>query len=125
MSNKLSNKLLRNYLRGLVGRFFKILPMKEENEETLPVYLKSLQTELIGFKELVKALKYDSDYVTLLAVLQFMIDNPDCPVDDIRREVFSAISICYKLRSNHTKGGAADGYLDDIRSSNRNSRQNS
>lgn len=120
MSNTvLSNDLLSNYLKNLVNQFFKILPMREEEESSLRVYLKSLQSELLGFKELVEALKADSQYTSILAILQYMIDNPDCPVDDVRREVFRAISICNKLRYRYTKGGANDECLDDIQSSPR------
>lgn len=120
----LSNELLSNYLKNLVNQFFKILPMREEEEPSLQVYLRSLQSELLGFKELVEALKADSQYTSLLAILQFMIDNPDCPVDDVRREVFRAISICNKLRYRYTKGGVNDERMDNLQSSPRIARKN-
>lgn len=113
----LSGKLLSNYLRSLVDRFFKILPMREDEEETLVVYIRSLQSELLGFKELIESLQHDALYVTLLSILQYMIDNPECPVDDVRREIFRAISICNKLRYRYTKGGVPDECMDDLRES--------
>lgn len=117
-TNILTYELLDNYLKNLVNQFFKILPMREDEEETLVVYIRSLQSELLGFKELVDYLKSDSLYVTLLSILQYMIDNPECPVDDVRREVFRAISICNKLRYRYSKGGAGDaGCVDNLRSS--------
>lgn len=116
-STVLSNELLNNYLKNLINQFFKILPMREEEEPSLEVYLVSLQTELLGFKELVEALQSDSQYISLLAILQYMIDTPECPVGDVRREVFKAISICNKLRNRYTKGGVCDECLENIQSS--------
>ena len=38
----ITRQSLRNYMRNLVDRFFKILPLWEEGEETLPAYLDSM-----------------------------------------------------------------------------------
>lgn len=92
---------LRKYLSGLVDRFFKILPLWEDNEESLPTYLESLQLELIGFNGLMKAVDDDKDFVSLLSILQYLIDNPDTSTRTVKREVFRAISICNKLRSKY------------------------
>lgn len=92
---------LRKYMRGLVDRFFKILPLWEDHEESLPTYLESLQLELIGFNGLMKALNDDSDFVALLAILQYLIDHPDTNIRTVKREVFRAISICNKLKAKH------------------------
>lgn len=94
--------MLRNYFEHLIDRFFKILPMWEDEEETLPIYIKSLQTELAGFKSLIIRLNNDFSMLTLLSILQFFIDNPDCPVGDVKREVFRAINICKNLQSRYT-----------------------
>jgi predicted transcriptional regulator len=48
----LTGELLRNYFRNLVNQFFKILPMRENGEDSLCVYMTSLQAELIGCKSL-------------------------------------------------------------------------
>ena len=45
--------------------------------------------------------------MTLLSMLQYMIDRPDCPVSEVRREVFRAISICNRLKAEYAEGGAA------------------
>lgn len=90
---------VRKYMRGLVDRFFKILPLWEDREESLPTYLESLQLELVGFNGLMKALDDDKDFVSLLAILQYLIDNPETSTHTVKREVFRAISICNKLRA--------------------------
>lgn len=89
---------LREYFGLLVNSFFKILPMKENNEESLSVYMKSLQSELLGGKSFVLVLLGNPYYLRLIFILQYLIDTPDCPVSDVKREVFRAISICNGLR---------------------------
>lgn len=94
-------QLLHNYFRNLVNHFFKILPIREKETESLPVYMRSLQAELLGCKELISAVQYDSCYLTLITILQYLIDNPSCPISDVKREVFRAISICNKLKARY------------------------
>lgn len=97
----IDRKVLRNYFSDLVNRFFKILPMREKNEESLIVYMQSLQVELLGCKELICVIKNDSLYLTLLSILQYLIDHQECTVKEVRREVFHAISICGKFEMRY------------------------
>ena len=94
-------EVLHNYFRNLVNHFFKILPIREQNEESLTTYMQSLQAELLGCKELVSAIQNDASYLTLLSILQYLIDNPECTVREVKREVFRAISICNKLKAQY------------------------
>ena len=98
---KMDAKALYWYLRNLVNRFFKILPMRESKETSLVEYMKSLQLELIGCSELVIVIHWDPDYVTLLSILQYLINNPEAPVHVFKREVFKAITICNKLKARY------------------------
>ena len=93
----MSAAVLDNYLRSLINLFFKILPLKESGERSLETYMKSLQAELLGCNALVEAIHDDSMFLSLASILQYLIDNPDCDVVFVRREVFRAISICNKL----------------------------
>lgn len=95
----ISSTLLRNYFRNLVNQFFKILPMRESEESSLCVYMKSLQVELIGCKEFIPDIRENSSYLSLLAILQYLISNPSASISEVRREVFKAISICNKLKA--------------------------
>ena len=38
---QLSSELVFNYFKNLVNQFFKILPMRESEEESLPIYIDS------------------------------------------------------------------------------------
>lgn len=93
--------VLHNYFKNLVNNFFKILPIREQNEESLIVYMQSLQAELLGCKALISSIQNDALYLTLLSILQYLIDNPECSVREVKREVFRAISICNKLKAQY------------------------
>ena len=93
-------EMVDKYLNGLVNQFFKILPIKESGEPSLTEFMRSLQVELLGFKDLMTAIGNDSMYLTLLSILQYLIEN-DCDTPAVKREVFKAISICKKLRNKY------------------------
>ena len=97
----IAGKMFSNYFKYLVNSFFKILPMWENKEATLKTYMNSLQIELLGSEELISELKYDSNFITLTSILQYLIDNPDCPVKNVKREVFRAINICNKMKDRY------------------------
>ena len=104
----LDNRYLHGYFSSLVNRFFKILPMRESGEETLNVYIQSLQAEMLGYESLSESINYDPSFVTLVSILQYMIDNPSCSVPETKREVFRAISICNRLSEKYSEGGDTD-----------------
>lgn len=98
----MNEKMLRNYLNDLVNKFFKILPMRENGETTLRVYMQSLREELLGCGALIVALDHDSLMVSLLSILEYLIDNPDEHRVIFRRQVFNCISIINKLKARYT-----------------------
>lgn len=97
--------VLEKYLRSLINLFFKILPIKESGEKSLGTYLRSLQLELIGCRSFVVSIQNDASFLTMLSVLQYMIDSPDCSVSVVKREVFRCISLCNKLIARYTDAG--------------------
>ena len=104
----LSDRLVGNYFSNLVDLFFKILPLWENREKTLPIYMETLLDELIGCKDLVYASSDDALFLSLLSTLQYLIGHPDLPAEKVKRHVFKAISICNKLAarySNRCEGG--------------------
>ena len=62
------NNLVKNYFHDLVNRFFKILPMRENGEESLTTYMRSLRVELIGGKGLLPELQVNSSYEVLTTI---------------------------------------------------------
>jgi hypothetical protein len=95
---ELPNQSLITYVDGLVAKVFKTLPMKEDNSPSLSVYLKSLLRELIGAKELVEELKDNQDFITLLDVLQSLLDEND--MQNYKSDVFKCISIIKRIKSS-------------------------
>lgn len=100
----MESAMLSTYFSSLVNRFFKILPIRESGDKTLGTYIRSLQLELIGCGNFVPFFSDEPRFVALLAVLQFFRDQPDAPVEDVRREVFRAINTCKKLVAICDKG---------------------
>lgn len=99
--------VLEHYLKTLVDRFFKILPLKEGGEPSLGVYLESLRNELVGFEAFVIDLRGDGILMSLLCMLQYLIDHPEADTKLVRREVFRAISLCGKLSERYCGTGGA------------------
>jgi hypothetical protein len=105
----ISKENYENYFKFLIGKFYKILPLKESNCITLNKYLKSLQRELIGNAELLIILKTEPQFMSLLHILEFFIneefDNATC-----KYEVNKAISIVQKINTKYfMQGGEISG----------------
>lgn len=105
--------LLRNYFAALVDQFFKILPMRENEEETLRVYTCSLLTELLGCQSLIGDLGTDARYMTLLSILQYFTDHPECDVKLVKREVFRSIRLCNHLQKTYGRKAAQKGQVEE------------
>ena len=110
----ISSDMVEHYFTHLIDRFYKILPIRERGDETLPVYISGLQKEMIGCRELIHVIHDDALYLSLLSQLQFMADNPLSEVSEIRRYVFKSISICVKLRAKYCKGGDNDDRMGTV-----------
>lgn len=103
--------LFESYLDSLVGRFYKIMPMKEDNDPTLNSYLKSFNRELCGSKSLILALDNNPYFIQLIGTVQYFIDN-DINKETCATEVKKCISISKKLKKKLIeKGGGVNGYL--------------
>ena len=98
---ELPDKVVQKYLKALIGQFYKILPIKESGEPSLNKYMQSLQREMLGCQNLIIALNTDELFLSLLAVLQYLIEN-DCDTSTVKCEVFKAINICKKLQKKYS-----------------------
>ena len=106
IGTKLDSEMVGNYFEVLVNQFFKILPMRENEEDSLPIYLESLRSELLGCNHIITELNHDPLFLSLISILQYLIDSPDITVRETKREVFKAISICNRIKARVWKGGA-------------------
>ena len=102
--------LVSKYFNSLVNKIFKILPIIENGEESITVYMESLGVELVGFQSLLPTVGEDPAFLSLLSIYQWIADNTadtDNNYKAIRREVFHAISLCKKMQAqfSSTEGG--------------------
>lgn len=97
---EISRHMASKYLEALVNRFYKILPIKESGESTLNQYIESLLREMMGARELITFIHEDDRFLTLLAILQYFIDN-DVSIAVVRSDVFRAIGILKKLQKKY------------------------
>jgi hypothetical protein len=81
-----------------VGKFFKILPMYEEQCQTLNQYIQSLNREMIGLSNLVSELENQEEFLTLVATLEGLCRS-DISVEEVKSDVFKSISILKKMKS--------------------------
>ena len=98
----MDREILINYTSNLVNLFFKILPIRESNEPSLKTYMESLQAEILGCKSLIETTKADPLFLSLVSILQYLIDNTESDTAVFKREIFKAISICNKLKARYS-----------------------
>ena len=92
------------YFEFLINKTYKILPLKEENSDTLKSYLESYLRELIGNTELVSVLVNEPKFVPVLNTIQFLISEEYS--DKIcKREVFKCIRILEEINEKYFKEG--------------------
>ena len=99
---------VRNYFHTLINKFFKILPLYEDKEETLCEYMRNLQIELIGCKSFITELEHDARYISMLSVLEQLIGlHSHCGFTiehrKIKKSVFQAISFCEELEERYER----------------------
>ena len=99
---EISREVVKKRVAELVNQFYKILPLRENESDTLSQYSSSLLREMLGMKELIKEWHDDGQYVSLLGILQFITDNPRCDVATVKSDVFKAINIIKRLQAKYT-----------------------
>lgn len=66
-------QLEMEYLKKLVGRLYKIVPLKEEDSEFVDKYIKGLVDELTGNARIMITCNYDSRIMIIASTLQSII----------------------------------------------------
>lgn len=96
---KVTDESLDSYLKGLIPRIFKILPLKEEEYETLDIYIDSLLREMIGLANVVDELKLNTNYLSIIGTLENLLDENDIKI--FKRDVFKCLDIIKKMRNTN------------------------
>lgn len=97
-----------NYFKFLINKTYKILPLKEENSDTLTSYLESYLRELIGNKDLITILINEPKFITVLNTMQFLISE-NYSVKVCRKEIFKCIHILEEINKKYFEDGEFDG----------------
>ena len=102
---EITTKAMRNYFDTLIGKTFKILPMKEESSHTLHSYINSYLIEIIGNKSLNPSMfEENPQMISLLATISFLA-NEDYDAKTCKKEIFKCIRILEEVRDrNFTEG---------------------
>lgn len=85
-----------NYLDALVGKIYKILPMRESNAAHLQQYIEWKLREMLAFKAFICVVGEDPDFLTLILLL-YSVASQDSTIDTVRHDVFEAIRLCKAL----------------------------
>ncbi len=82
----------KNIIASLKNRIFKILPLKEEENENLPVYLDSLKIQIVGMMETEIGSLYRRELYETYCLLQYFSVH-DFNASVCKREVFRILHL--------------------------------
>ena len=91
------NENVSQYLKQLVGKTFKILPLFEEGSPTLIAYIQSYQRELIGNSYLFEQLKDEPKFITLLTTVEYLA-NGTYTHEICKKEVLKCTNLINEIR---------------------------
>lgn len=94
--NTIPEEAVNNYLKALINKVYKILPMTEENSETLQCYLTGLRHELVGCYQLHFELVDEPRFLTVVNIVKYLETN-DYDTATCKREVFKAIRLIQNI----------------------------
>lgn len=101
---EIPNKNEKTYLRSMIDRVYKILPLKEECSETLNQYISSLLCEMVGNKILFIELADEPRFMSILSNLEFLATQ-DYPVHVCKSIVFKSIRMLESMNQAYFEDG--------------------
>lgn len=89
--------MIHNFLSGLIGSVYKILPLMEDENSYLSEYLDSLKIQLNGAKETYPELSSNVQYIYIINTIEYFCNN-NFTLKQCKREVFKCIRNINKIR---------------------------
>lgn len=89
-------RLQYNYLCKLIDRIYKIIPLKEENVDSVGSYIENIVEEIMGNAELINSIDYDSRIMIVTSTLYSIIDATEHGT--YKRSVFKCIRYVEQLK---------------------------
>lgn len=96
-----NNERLCGYLNGVVDSVFKILPLYEEKNTGIELYVESLLKGLFELDKVIK-IEHSFEYISLLTIVkavQTEVTSEESQKKIVKREVFNSINTIKKLIS--------------------------
>ena len=91
------------YFYSLVGKIFKILPMREDGDtDDYRAYVDALWAEMSGALKLFPDLWEQPKYIAVLNIIGFLSMN-EVSVAKCKREVFQAISLIQQIQDGDAR----------------------
>lgn len=94
------SKVYEIYIKTLIPKIYKALPLYEEKNDGLPRYIASLILEIEGALYYVESASDQQEVVSIIAILESVYDISlfeDVLVEDMKSEVFKCLSIIKRL----------------------------
>lgn len=88
---------MKAYFEALVGKLFKILPMRESEDAFLGEYLDSLWIDMSGAYLTLPDLQSSAEYISMLNIVGYLTTHA-VSVKQCKREVFKLIGLCEKVK---------------------------
>lgn len=95
---QLPDEMLLVYVNGMIAKVWKMIPMHEKGTTSLPKYIESISREFVGQKELVDELKNNEEFLTILCVMESLLNQNDFTI--FRSDVFKTINLIERLKSS-------------------------
>lgn len=81
---------LSTFFEFITGKIFKILPLREDENESIYEYLDSLRIEMTGAIETFPELHDNYEFMTLVNTINYLIGN-EFDISTCKREVFKML----------------------------------
>lgn len=102
------NGCVSGYFEALVGKIYKILPMREDGAEFLQQYVDRKIREMLAFRRLSATVGNDPDFMALL-LLMYAVADPNNSIDSVRHDAFEAINLCKVLQHRYDEEEVSPG----------------
>lgn len=95
---QLPDEVLIAFVDGMIPMVWKLIPLKEDGIKTLPRYIESTLTKLIGARELIYELREQKELGYILAILESLLTQTD--FIKFKSDVFTIIKLIEQLKSS-------------------------
>lgn len=86
------NEAFKCYLKALINKVYKILPMYEEENKNLRSYLESLEREMSGCYQIYQSVCEDANFLSVIGIVRYL-STAEYNQRTCKQEVFKAIRI--------------------------------